>query len=103
MSAIFDAACERGKITRHCSDPNGGPDVGLSLGLGDNRLLWVGEVGEPAWSGAALGSATGWRLILYEPEMGRVLGLIDRDRAQLFIERLAATIRCAHVPTPAIA
>lgn len=97
MSAVFDAATERGKITWHCSEEDGGPDVGLSLGLGDNRVLWVGAITKAAWSEggedvAALGGATGWWLILYTPE-STVLGkLVNAEQAQDFIERMAVTI-----------
>lgn len=96
-SKVFDEASERGKVTWHCSEEGSGPDVGLSLGLGDNRILWVGEITKAAWSAggedvAALGADDGWWLILYEPD-SRVIGkMADAYSAQDFIERLAATI-----------
>ena len=98
MSEVFDEASERGKITWHCSEEESGPDVGLSLGLGNNRVLWVGEITKAAWSQggedvAALGGDGGWWMILYVPEL-RVLGKFDDQyEAQDFIERLAATIK----------
>lgn len=97
MSEVFDEATERGKITWHCSEPGGGPDVGMTLGLGDGRALWVGDITKATWSEggedvAALGTDGGWWLIIYEPE-SRVLGkMVDAFAAQDFIERMAATI-----------
>lgn len=39
-----EPSTERGAVTWHSSDEDSGPDVGLSMGLGDGKLLWVGEV-----------------------------------------------------------
>jgi len=33
-----------GRVTNHCSDDDGVPDVGISLGLGSGSALWLGEL-----------------------------------------------------------
>lgn len=33
-----------GEVQWHCSDEDGGPDVGILVGLPDEALLWVGEL-----------------------------------------------------------
>ncbi|MEL6219293.1 MAG: hypothetical protein AAFR79_12645 [Pseudomonadota bacterium] len=41
---------ERGLTVAHSSDGEGLPDVGQSVGLGDGRMLYVGErPGRPGW------------------------------------------------------
>lgn len=50
-----EPSTERGAVTWHSSGPDEGPDVGLSLGLGNDRLLWVGE----------LPDRDGWGLAIY--------------------------------------
>lgn len=85
---------ERGRIIWHCSDPDSGPDVGLSLGLGNGAFLWVGEISKTAWSEggsdvAALGADGGWWLLLYAPERIVLGKLVDAYYAQNFIEKLA--------------
>ena len=35
---------EIGQVQWHCSDEDGGPDVGILLGLSGGKMLWVGEM-----------------------------------------------------------
>ena len=35
---------EIGEVQWHSSDEDGGPDVGILLGLGGDKMLWVGEM-----------------------------------------------------------
>lgn len=78
---------ERGVVTWHSSDPDGGPDVGLSLGLGDGKLLWVGEVPD----------RNGWGLAIYHPagSGGREdLGTFhDAESARTFFDEIEKVIR----------
>lgn len=33
-----------GQVQWHCSEPEGGPDVGILLNLGGGNMLWLGEM-----------------------------------------------------------
>lgn len=33
-----------GQVQWHCSEADGGPDVGILLGLSEGKMLWVGEM-----------------------------------------------------------
>lgn len=92
MGAALDES-EFGRVTWHCSEEDSGPDVGLSLGLGDGRILWVGEISNSAHEeisgAAALGNHFGWWLIAYTPEC-EVLGkFVNAEAARTFIDSLA--------------
>lgn len=84
--SMYDA----GKTTWHSSDEDSGPDVGLSLGLGDGKMLWIGEIVQQRYedggeSAAALGSSDGWWLMIY-PE-GRLLAkFTDTETARDYFE-----------------
>lgn len=73
---------ERGVVTWHCTAPDSGPDVGLSMGLGDGKLLWVGEVPD----------RDGWCLAIYRPASsgGREdLGTFDdAESARVFFDEM---------------
>lgn len=48
-ACVFDALAEpdataHGAVLCHCSEDDGVPDVGVSVGLGDGKLLWLGEL-----------------------------------------------------------
>lgn len=67
-------ASERGRVVWHCSDDDGGPDVGLSIGLGNGRSLWVGEITHDAYENGdadarSLGNENGWWLMVYPDRM----------------------------------
>jgi hypothetical protein len=81
-----EPSTERGVVTWHSSDEDSGPDVGLSIGLGDGKLLWVGEVPD----------RDGWCLAIYHPlcKGGRedLASFHDAESARAFfdeMERLA--------------
>lgn len=83
-----------GHVCWHCSDPDSGPDVGLSLGLGGNRLLWVGEITKDAHSEggsdvAALGDDTGWWLMIY-PSRAPLAKFANVEAARYFMDQLEA-------------
>ena len=92
---------ERGQITWHCSEEDGGPDVGIGLGLGDGRMLWVGEITrsrheEAGEDAAALGSDGGWWLILYGPDSSEVLAkMVNCEAANALMDTLTPVLRAA--------
>lgn len=85
-----------GAVTWHSSDINTGPDVGVTIGLGNGKTLYVGEIskdlhetgGEEA---AALGDDTGWWMVMW-PEADLLARFVDRERALSFMERMEAAL-----------
>lgn len=93
-----------GQVQWHCSEEDGGPDVGLLLRLDASQYLWAGELLRDDWEdagpdAAALGDDSGFWAILYEEGGKRktVLGrFIEQTVAQDFIEKMAMIIRDRH-------
>jgi len=88
---------EFGRVTWHSSEEDGGPDVGLMLGLGDGRAMWVGEISRHAHEEggeavAALGSDGGWWLMTY-PGPQALAKFADAEAAREFFEQIAAAMR----------
>lgn len=88
---------DRGKVVWHSSGEDEGPDVGLSLGLGDGRALWVGEISRAAWREggdevAALGSDGGWWLLIY-PDHTPLAKFSDAEAARGFFDIIAGLLR----------
>lgn len=82
----------RGEVTWHSSDDDSGPDVGLSIGLGNGKWLYAGEISRDLHDDggeevAALGDDTGWWLVFYPDQivMGRFVGPTE---AQTFMDNL---------------
>ena len=77
-----EPSTERGEVTWHSSDGDSGPDVGLSMGLGDGKLLWVGEVPD----------RDGWCLAIYHPDSsgGRedLARFDDAESARVFFDEM---------------
>lgn len=100
----YDDMTQRGLLVSHCSDPDGGSaDVGVSLGLGDNRMLWAGEISSTKHAetdGAAeLASDDGWWLILYSHDQGEGLAkFCSAEAAQSFMDQLGAVVRNGTAP-----
>lgn len=99
-----DATYERGHVVWHCSEEDGGPDVGLSLGLGNGKAMWVGEITKDAHAEggaavAALGDDGGWWLMLY-PDRVPLAKFADRYDAQEFFECVAGALS-SQVAAPA--
>ena len=84
-SKTTEPSTERGVVTWHSSDEHSGPDVGLSMGLGDGKLLWLGE----------LPCRDGWHLSIYHPVSGRedFAAFESADAARTFFEELEALVR----------
>jgi hypothetical protein len=82
---------EFGKITWHSSDEDSGPDVGMMLGLGDGKALWVGEISrrsheEGGEAVTALGDDGGWWLGVYEPKFRPLAKFADAEDARDFFD-----------------
>ncbi|NBE05946.1 hypothetical protein [Paragemmobacter ruber] len=77
-----------GNVVWHSSDEDMGPDVGISVGLGD-AMLYAGEVP---------GLAGGWSLVIYpdgSEERLDIAETVEPDEARALIDRLAGVIRSA--------
>lgn len=86
---------ERGVVTWHSSDKDSGPDVGLSIGLGDGRVLYVGEVSKDMADRSDAPDDFGWHLVLY-PEAETFAKFHDGEKAAEFfdlMQRLLAPAR----------
>lgn len=100
---------ELGKIFWHCSDEDSGPDVGRSLGLGNGRSLWFGDITEARYEdagpeAAALGTSCGTWIILYGPAANETVVLgkaIDGYVGEDALSTIAAAIRTAAAALPA--
>lgn len=92
-----------GGITWHSSEEDGGPDVGISVYLGDGRRLWCGEIprrlfdecGGSEW----FANDVGRFLVYYDPQPRLLAKVGDYDQAREFIDVLAMVARDADVPT----
>jgi hypothetical protein len=90
------SADQLGLVTWHCSEP----DVGLSLGLGDGRILWVGEISSRVHADggaeiATLGPDVGWWLVLYAPEVMPLARFASAEAARALIDALEAAFKPA--------
>jgi hypothetical protein len=103
---------ELGRIAWHSSGENEGPDVGLSVGLGNGVTLYAGEIPRATWEeGSAdaseLGDDGGWWLTLDTGRGAVPLGrMIDANTGRELIDTLAAALprqpsSPAVSPTPA--
>lgn len=90
-----------GETTWHSSEEDGGPDVGISIDLGDCEL-WCGEITDSTWKEAwpeskALGKPYGHWIILYDKGPNGIRQVIgkctDPDHGRTMIEQLAAAFR----------
>lgn len=91
-----DEAYERGRIVWHCSEEDGGPDVGMSLGLGHGWAMWVGEITRAAHADggeavAALGDDCGWWLMIY-PDHVPLARFADVEGAHEFFDYIAGAL-----------
>lgn len=90
-----------GVVQWHCSEEGGGPDVGVSLGLGEGRTLWAGEISkqrhaEAGDEAAALGDDFGWWLIMYEKQSAQVIAkCLNCYEARSMFDLIASALRTA--------
>lgn len=90
---------EWGQVTWHCSEEGGGPDCGYSLGLGEGRILWCGEISksrhaEAGEEAAELGNDFGWWIILYDNQTSHVVAkCVNTDVAREMVDAIASAMR----------
>lgn len=85
-----------GGITWHSSEVDGGPDVGISVYLGDENRLWIGEVTDSLFCQSGkehFSSDGGWFLVWYKPEPVLIAKCADDLDARDFIEHIASMLR----------
>lgn len=90
---VLDAAAP-GSLVWHCSEEDSGPDIGVSIKLGDHALLWCGEITSRLYAetegAAGLGGEDGWWIILYEGEGSTAIAkCVDAYAAKVAFERLS--------------
>lgn len=91
-----DQTYRRGHVVWHCSEEDGGPDVGMTLGLG-GAALWVGEITRAAHADggedtAALGNDGGWWLMLC-PDHLPLAKFVNAESAREFFDRIEEAVR----------
>lgn len=94
---VVDAA-PFGAIIWHSSGEDEGPDVGVALKLGADRMLWCGEISrsrfEETEGAEDLGGDCGWWIILYDGPDTFVLGKCPNSYEVMdAFDRLSAILR----------
>ena len=87
-----------GELSWHCSDPDNGPDVGLSVCIGKDDSLWCGEISRSLFeeAGSPFDNDFGWFLVRYTGGSARLLAkLAGPAEAQEFMEQVAEWVRAA--------
>jgi hypothetical protein len=83
-----------GGITWHVSEPDGGPDVGISVYLGKHERLYVGEISRALFDecngSEHFDSDGGWFIVHYKSESKELIAKCGEPHiAQEFIEMIA--------------
>ncbi|WP_047866991.1 hypothetical protein [Sphingomonas paucimobilis] len=96
-----------GQVVAHCSEADGAPDVGISIGLGSGKTLWIGtllssdggDAGVAVYDGAA-------RIAVPFEHWDEIVGLFSDHIAPAITDldsRQADTLECmiydAHLPS----
>ncbi len=90
-----------GHVVWHSTEEDGGPDVGMSLGLGGDKAMWVGEITNNEWDEldegqrATLGGGSGGTFLMLYPDRVPLARFADMPTAQDFIEAVSAAIQLA--------
>lgn len=95
MSDDLDNESEFGRVTWLSSEEDGGPDVGVVLGLGEGRSLFIGELPNITLQEHGLDPNDGsWWLSMYEPDDHIILGPVRNEYgARDVFDRLFATLQ----------
>jgi hypothetical protein len=85
-----------GAVTWHSSDVGTGPDVGISIGMGAGKVLYVGEISRDLHAAGgkdvvALGADDGWWLVMW-PDAEILARFVDQQQARTFMERLETAL-----------
>lgn len=86
---------DRGSILWLCSKEDGGPDVGIQLGLGDGFALYIGEVSKMRLleHGIPRVDPAEWWTILYRPHDDVMIGRVhDTEAAREALEHIAGLL-----------
>lgn len=87
---------DRGSVVWHCSEEDGGPDVGIQVGLGGGFALYCGEIANATLQDHAIDLETypdGWWVVLYGPGDEWIVGAVpDTDRAKEAVEHIAGLL-----------
>lgn len=98
-----DKTC--GGLTWHSTEVDGGPDVGISVYLGNGDRLWCGEISTDLFNEAKASehfdNDFGWFLVWYRPEPVLIAKCADPLKAREFVEGFAWLAREAGAPTVA--
>jgi hypothetical protein len=87
---------DRGTVLWHSSEEDGGPDVGIQVGLGEGWTLYFGELAEATLEDHGIGEElrASWWAVLWGPKTERVLGAVpDTYEAREAAEEIAARLR----------
>jgi len=89
-----------GEVCWHTSEPDGIPDVGLSVYIGPHERLYVGEISDKLFAdcGGAehFNSADGWFLVHFKKDATDLIAKCgDQINAQAFVEHAALWLRSA--------
>lgn len=88
-----------GYVTWHSSGPDKGPDVGVSIYLGDNDRLWAGEISRDLFdrcNGAEnFDNDFGWFLVRYMPDNDTrlIAKFSEKHEALEFMDHVAVWVR----------
>lgn len=93
-----DPEYTKGFVRWHGSEPDSGPDVGITLGLGGGDVLWVGTIPDEAYDEndadiRNLGGHTGNWWLIAEPGATPIARFTNRHDAKAFVELLALALR----------
>lgn len=94
-----------GRITWHTSDEDSGPDVGISLYLGENERIYVGEISRALFERCGgpehFDSDGGWFIVHFKPEGTELIAKCGENYlAQAFIEEIGSWRRDSPLTTP---
>ena len=82
-----------GAVVWNSSDEDSGPDVGLSLGLGEGKSLWLGELAKATLEDAGVAvddGGMGWWLAMAGPnDMQVIAPVVDHEAARSLFDTLA--------------
>lgn len=86
-----------GGVTWHSSEDDGGPDVGISVFLGNNRRLWCGEISRALYDECRgsdhFDGDGGWFLVLFTHRPLLLAKVGDKDQAKELMEFVASLAR----------
>lgn len=96
-SASEGMGYDAGSVVWHSSDEEGGPDVGIQLGLGSGFSLYFGELPTQTLEEHDIDLKTypdGWWAVLYGPKDQWIFGAVpDHYRAQEVIEHITGCVQ----------